>query len=466
MAVSLMKKQMIEFVRPGLSLSEIIDKKIEEHMAEGSDDAFFVCDLGDVAQKYRTWNIVFPRIKPFYAVKCNDDPALVNLLALLGTGFDCASKAEMQTVLSMGVSADRIVYANPCKQSNYIKYASKVGVDLMTFDNVNELRKVKAVFPNARLVLRLLPPATEKVQCVLGNKFGCAAKDAGKLLETAAELELNVVGVSFHVGSGCYDAKAFRNAVKDARYVFDLAGQFGYDMTILDVGGGFPGTENAKITIHEIAAELNPALDEYFPESSGVKIISEPGRFFTASAYTLTTHVIAKRVVCRDEEGNTDLEIRSAPGGNDEPSYMYYVNDGVYGSFNCLLYDHAEVEASIPSICNRGGMLFRTSIWGPTCDGLDKILEDVELPELEDGDWIFFKDMGSYTLAAGSCFNGIPKPRVYYIAEVNLPGSVPDHGEISAEAQFDIHMESGHTVCEVIKPLAMEQQMPVCSGMY
>ena len=74
------------------------------------------------------------------------------------------------------------------------------------------------------------------------------------------------------------------------------------------------------------------------------------------------------------------------------------------------------------AVCNRGGMLFRTSIWGPTCDGLDKILEDVELPELEDGDWIFFKDMGSYTLAAGSCFNGIPKPRVYYIAEVNLPG--------------------------------------------
>lgn len=67
-------------------------------------------------------------------------------------------------------------------------------------------------------------------------------------------------------------------------------------------------------------------------------------------------------------------------------------------------------------------MTFKSSIWGPTCDGLDKILEEVELPELEDGDWIYFKDMGSYTLAAGSCFNGIPKPRVYYIAEVNLPG--------------------------------------------
>jgi len=138
---------------------------------------------------------------------------------------------------------------------------------------------------------------------------------------------------------------------------------------------------------------------------------------------------------------------------------MYYVNDGVYGSFNCLLYDHAEVEATIPSVCGRGGMMFRSSVWGPTCDGLDRILEEVMLPELEDGDWIYFKDMGSYTLAAGSCFNGIPRPRVYYIAEVNLQGSAPDV-EISAEDQFNVHMESGHTVCELIKPLAMS--MPVC----
>lgn len=452
-----MKAHNIEFVQPGLTMSKVIDRKIQEHIDEGSDDAFYVCDLGDVTQKYRTWRIVFPRITPFYAVKCNDDPALVNLLAMLGTGFDCASQNEIQTVLSTGVDASRIIYANPCKQSNYIKYAGKVGVDLMTFDNVNELKKIRRVFPNARLVLRLLPPATEKVQCILGNKFGCAAKDAGKLLQAAYEMELHVVGVSFHVGSGCYDAKAFRHAVEDARAVFDIALEYGFDMTILDVGGGFPGSDSAKITIHEIANELNPALDDHFPESCGVKIISEPGRFFTASAYTLTTHVIAKRVVCRDEmPQNAVMDVvGSAPTGNDEPSFMYYVNDGVYGSFNCLLYDHAEVEATVPDCCQTdNSVTFQSSVWGPTCDGLDKILEDVLLPELQDGDWICFKDMGAYTLAAGSCFNGIPRPRVYYVAGVNhIQSGSFGHCDISPAAQFDIHMESGHPVCEVIKPL-------------
>ncbi|XP_067934271.1 ornithine decarboxylase-like [Watersipora subatra] len=444
MTFNLLKKHNIQFVRHGLTMSEMIDKKIEEHIVEGSDDAFFVCDLGDVTQKYLNWNVVFPRIKPFYAVKCNDDPALLNVLALLGTGFDCASKNEIQAVLSMGVSSDRIIYANPCKQSNYIKFAEKVGVERMTFDNDHELIKIKACFPRARLVLRILPPATDKVQCVLGNKFGCATQNAQKLLETAKDLELDVVGVSFHVGSGCYDAKAFRRAVEDARLVFDMALALGFNMTLLDVGGGFPGTTSAKITVHEIAAEMNPALDELFPDSSGVEIIAEPGRYFTASAYTLTTHVIAKRTVQET---------------SDNTSFMYYINDGVYGSFNCLLYDHAEVVPAIPVTCQRSAMVYSSSIWGPTCDGLDKIAEEIELPELNDGDWIYFNDMGAYTLAAGSSFNGMPRPRVYYIAKVHLSGD-----GISAEDQFELHMKSGHTVCQAIAPLGDVTGVQLCSG--
>jgi len=102
----------------------------------------------------------------------------------------------------------------------------------------------------------------------------------------------------------------------------------------------------------QIAAELNPAIDELFPEGCGVDIISEPGRFFTASAYTLTTHVIAKRMIRREEHDGeppmpTEDDIATF---NDEPAFMYYVNDGVYGSFNCLLYDHAEVEALVPGM--------------------------------------------------------------------------------------------------------------------
>lgn len=375
-----------------------------------AEDAFFVCDLGDIIQKFNIWKRNLPRVEPFYAVKCNDDLRVLSLLAKLGTGFDCASKGEIQKLLSLKVSPSRIVYANPCKQNSHIKYATKHKVNLTTFDNETELYKMKAINPDAQMILRILPPQSEKVQCQLGNKFGCEAKDARHLLSVAKELNINVVGVSFHVGSGCYDAKAFGAAVALSRVVFDMAEEMGFNFTMLDIGGGFPGQKSAKISFDEICDVLVPALDEYFPEESGVRIIAEPGRFFVASAFTIAVNIIAKRRVARDGEEGQETT------GDDEPMFMYYVNDGVYGSFNCLLFDHAEVTPSLLYPATEDEPHFESSIWGPTCDGLDCIAQQTKLPELDIGGWIIFPDMGAYTVSASSTFNGMPRPRIFYMS--------------------------------------------------
>merc|ERR1711976_816304 len=132
-----------------------------------------------------------------------------------------------------------------------------------------------------------MPPDDSKCQCPLSMKYGAPPKDCGKLLEAAKQLALNVVGVSFHVGSGCYDATAFSAAVAAARTVFDISKDYGFDFELLDIGGGFPGDKSAKISFQEICASLRPALDLYFPEGSGTRIIAEPGRYFVASAFTL-----------------------------------------------------------------------------------------------------------------------------------------------------------------------------------
>ena len=102
---------------------------------------------------------------------------------------------EIKKALSVNVSPSQIVYANPCKQNSHIKYATKHKVNMTTFDNVTELRKMKAINPDAEMILRILPPQTEKVQCQLGNKFGCEVKDARRLLLAAKDLGVNVVGV-------------------------------------------------------------------------------------------------------------------------------------------------------------------------------------------------------------------------------------------------------------------------------
>lgn len=367
----------------------------------GREEPFYVADLSDVVRKHKVWKMTLPRVEPFYAVKCNDATTVLEVLSALGTGFDCASKAELQKVLSLGVDPSRIIYANPCKTSSFIRYAASQNVTLMTFDNEAELHKVKAMFPDAELVIRIRVDG--KARCPLGIKFGVEPEKALELIKIAKALDVNVVGVSFHVGSGCEDANTYHHAIKAAHGLFDFAEKIGYHFNMLDIGGGFPGNKNNPITFDDTAVVINSALDEFFPSTSGVRIIAEPGRYYVASAYTLCANIIAKRII---EPQNSGLE---------DPSYMYYINDGVYGSFNCLIFDHAEVKP-VPLKEEKWQTISRCSIWGPTCDSMDRIIESCMLPSMDVGDWLLFEEMGAYTVAAASNFNGFQQPEVHFIA--------------------------------------------------
>lgn len=360
-------------------------------------DAFFVADLNGVYRQLLRWHAKLPRVQPFYAVKCNPDPKVLALLNKFGTGFDCASKGELEQILGLGVSPDRIVYANPCKAITYVRYAASKGINLMTFDNADELYKVKQHHPNSRLLLRISTDDSNSL-CRLSLKFGASLEDTGKLLDIAKSLELNVVGVSFHVGSGSYDPSAFLDAIQRSRQVFDQGLERGFNFDLLDIGGGFMND-----SFDGVADLIRSALDTYFDPS--IRVISEPGRFFVSSSFTLAVNVIAKRKL------------------DDEEKVMYYVNDGVYGSLNCILFDHQHPVARVLKCGSRfvyndfvGTGEHRCFIWGPTCDSLDVIANDAHLPyELNVGDWIYFEDAGAYTVAAASCFNGFKTSRIVYL---------------------------------------------------
>lgn len=455
----LINKTNIEVVRE--SVSSVISSKIHTRSSEEKYDAFFVGDMGDVVRKHKIWTSQLPRVEPFYAVKCNDDAAVLAVLAQLGTGFDCASKGEISKVLELKVPPSRIIYANPCKQASHIKYAAKHDVTMMTFDNETELHKAKALHPDAKMVVRILPPANNKCQCQLGMKFGCQPKNVPHLLRVAKSLGVDVVGVSFHVGSGCYDPAAYSAAVASARTVFGIAEEEGFHFNFLDIGGGFPGQKTAKLSFEEICDVLRPALDLYFPESMDVRIIAEPGRFFVASAFTLAVNVIARRAIGRDE---VDDEEESELTANDEPVFMYYVNDGVYGSFNCILFDHAEIEEPyIEPEREEDEPKFQCSIWGPTCDGLDCISKEYYMPKLETGDWLVFKDMGAYTMSAASCFNGMPKSKCHYIIQDSFWMQLNNSGHLLMDAPFALHvpvMKTGLDLPEHDVPALLQECLP------
>ncbi|XP_061099389.1 ornithine decarboxylase 1-like [Conger conger] len=126
----------------GTSVQDVIDQKIDTLRAEESKEAFFVADLGEVVRRYQLWVREMPRVTPFYAVKCNDSLPIVKTLAALQTGFDCASKCEMHLITSLGVDPSRIIFSHTIKPPTYLKYATSLGIQKMTFDNEAELVKI------------------------------------------------------------------------------------------------------------------------------------------------------------------------------------------------------------------------------------------------------------------------------------------------------------------------------------
>ncbi|KAJ3613838.1 hypothetical protein NHX12_020083 [Muraenolepis orangiensis] len=407
----------LSLLEEGFTAQDTVDQTIKDCSMGDDRDAFYVCDLGDLVKKHVRWAQALPRVTPFYAVKCNNSASVVRTLATLGCGFDCASKVEIQLVESLGVAPSRIIYANPCKQASQIKYASARGVQKMTFDSEVELLKVARCHESAQLVLRIATDDSNSM-CPLSVKFGATLKGCRTLLRRAQELSLDVIGVSFHVGSMCRDPSTYTQAIFDSRCVFDMAEEFGYKMNLLDIGGGFPGSEDVKLKFEEITAIINPALDKYFPMDGGVRVIAEPGRYYVASAFTLAVNIIAKKVILREQSASNDEEEEDDEAS--EKTMMYYVNDGVYGSFNCILYDHAECLPVLHTKPKPDEATYTCSIWGPTCDGLDRIAEHCTLPDLPLGDWLLFENMGAYTVAASSNFNGFATPEIHYV--MSRPG--------------------------------------------
>lgn len=339
----------------------------------------YVIDFQKVRDAYTLWNTLLPRVTPYYAIKCNPDPKIIETLARLGAGFDCASPSELDKA-----PPGKIIYANPCKRPVDIQYAARRGITRTTFDSVCELEKMAQDAPTMELVLRIRADDPTAV-CTLGNKYGAGESDWEDLTVRAKELGLRIIGISFHVGSGARSARAYADAVYTASRAFDMLREHGFDPHLIDIGGGF-----SLDLIEEAAEYIRDALYETGLEQ--YEVIAEPGRYFVEHAVTLVTPVIGTK-----------------PGA-------VTIDESLYGAFNCILMDHAEPEPDIDPTEE----LEEVTLFGSTCDGADVIKRRIELPvRLKVGDWITWPRMGAYTMAATTNFNGIPfnQREVRYINE-------------------------------------------------
>lgn len=401
--------------------------------------SLFVCSVGEIVNRWLLWHTVLPEVTPFYAVKCNPDKALVSSLAALGAGFDCASAEELKLVTQdFGLNGDRVIFANPCKFYEHVQYAESAGIDLMTLDTIDELHKIVAYHPRAKLVIRLMVDDSQSLM-PFSVKFGVNEDEVKELLKACSAAGADVHGFAFHVGSGCLSASAYESALKTARNAFDAAIALGFNPRLLDIGGGFSGSEDDVVPFSTVAATIRPLLRSLFP---GIKVIAEPGRFFAAKPYSFavtinTTRVrfrslaqlkIVNTVSCaldKDDVARTESLLVPSPAcsvSSDSEivkEVLYYLSDGVYGAFNSVVMDHHHPMPLLDPRSAQKGLARtpteRSCLFGPTCDSLDVIASDVSLPLLARGEHLWFKSHGAYTLAASSNFNGMPSAgRVYY----------------------------------------------------
>jgi ornithine decarboxylase len=363
-------------------------RHVREALQSGYAKPFLLIDPQIIQTKYRRFQAAMPRVRAHYAVKANPDKRVVKLLAEEGAGFEIASTAELDLLLSLGVPAAEVHYSNPVKARQYIEYAVARGVEWFSLDSVDELMKIHAVAPEAKQYLRIDTPNVGS-DWPLSGKFGAQGKEVDQILETAAQLGTNLCGVTFHVGSQCRNAENWRVAIDNAKRIFRKMRLKGLAPVLLNIGGGFPVRLTKPIPSIEVIGEVvNRAIVD-LPDD--IRVMAEPGRYLVSDSGYFVCRVIGTAM----RAGKRWL----------------YLDTGMFGG---LLESTQGLQYALRT--DRQGPLIPWHIAGPTCDSVDVLMQDQMLPEdLRDGDFIYIPNAGAYTTAYASEFNGFPLPDVRLI---------------------------------------------------
>lgn len=367
-------------------------------IAEKHGTPVFILDHEKIRQNYKEFTESLPRVQAYYAVKANSLPEIVKTLYKMGSSFDVASFPEFMIVYEniknlpakrrQDFIWDKIIYANTIKQIETLHKLDQFK-PLVTFDNAEELQKIKVHCPHAGLCLRIRVPNTGSM-VELSSKFGAHPGEAVDLILEAFNSGLVVEGISFHVGSQCNNFENYMQALQLVASIFEESESRGHRIKIIDIGGGFPVRYNNKAKSFKVLAKkLNAEFERLFPKD--VEILAEPGRFMVANAATLVAKVIGKAT--RDGKR------------------CYYIDDGIYHTFSGVIFDHC----TYPIKAFKDGEKKVSAVFGPTCDALDTISVAEELPELEIGDLVYAENIGAYSHASSTYFNGFPPAKVVHI---------------------------------------------------
>ncbi|HWK75425.1 MAG TPA: type III PLP-dependent enzyme [Povalibacter sp.] len=351
-----------------------------------------VVDCEQVRRQYHSLKAALPGVDLHYALKPLPHAAVVAALRDEGSFFDLATTGEVELVKAQGIAPERCIHTHPIKRDSDIRDALRYGVKIFVADNPEEIRKFVRYRKRAELLLRVSFRSPDAV-VDLSRKFGCEPGAVLGMIEQARRLGVRVRGLSFHVGSQATEPTKYIEAIRACTNLIAEALLAGLpSLDILDIGGGFPVSYDAAVT--PIDQFCRPIREELAKLPSHVRVIAEPGRFIAAPSAIAISSVMGK--AWRDGR------------------WWYYLDDGLYGSYSGQLFDHAKYPVTT---LRQEGERLPSVLAGPTCDSIDVIDDDIQLPELEVGDLVVGRMMGAYTWASATDFNFFKRAKVVVMHE-------------------------------------------------
>ena len=360
---------------------------------------FLIVLLDRIRQKFEDFRAGFPGAKIYYAVKANPDIEVLRLLRDLGSYFDIASIYELNRVLEIGVSPDRLSFGNTIKKARHVREAYEKGVRLFASDSEADIRNLAREAPGSRVFFRILMDAiTSDADWPLSRKFGCQSRMLTDLVLLAADLGLDPYGVSFHVGSQQREISAWDAAIAHVSGLFDWLAEEHIHLKAMNMGGGFPADYLAKTNpLAVYAEEINRYLRSHFGDAIPA-IYLEPGRGLVGEA-----GILVSEIILISKKSKPDLK------------RWVYTDVGI---FNGLMETLGEA-IKYPVYTEKSGECGDVILAGPTCDSMDIMYEHFkyQLPlSLEIGDRLCWLSTGAYTASYSSVeFNGFPPLKTHYL---------------------------------------------------
>ena len=328
-----------------------------------------------------------PNVRPHYAVKANPNKEVLQEVLSAGSFFEVASISEIDLMLDLNVDMETVLYSNPVKSVSSIRHAAKAGLIWYSVDCAEEVKKIASLKSDAKLYLRI-KVCNEGSIWPLSGKFGADSNDTGLIIRTAKELDVKILGVTFHVGSQCTNLSNWTSAIKMGANILRELSTHGFKPEMLNVGGGYPlQIDGTEPTIEDIGRSITKAVNCLPPD---IQVLAEPGRFFAGSAGYLVTQVVGI--------------------ANRSGKRWVYLDAGIYGGLMEL-----KAEFPISLVSERFGEQALWTVAGPTCDSLDVMGEKWLPKHTQVNDLIYIPNMGAYSTSCATSFNGFPPPTLSMI---------------------------------------------------